>query len=573
MSFTDFNLQKDFIASIEAAGYQSPTPLQSQLIPLVAERKSALVLSQSVAGKTGAILIPAINYILANPDQEKRGARILVLTSRRDRVSQINYTIKRLSKDHTMRFGFIVSGRPYQTQMRLMRRPLDIMIATPGRLNDLMENKKADFSQLEMLIVDDFSSIYRKNLHGLIESILGQVGDNCPSLVFVNEDDESTEAAKSLFSKSVNIIVSDEKYDELNNDSENRPERHHPEKNNNTKKHPENQHPSSKQNKNTSADQKIDLPKDLMPQSVYVTDDYTHKIALMDHFLDEFSADSTVIYTSTSKVAKTLQDNLTNHGHSADIAHELSADEWAKGEFETLIISDQDKKPDFSKLPKGFDTHLIHFDLPFKTANFIKRLHNHENKRSEAAILIVDGRNYNELKQIEKTIGETLEQATVPGLEPLQPFVNKSKPQNRNNKNNAKKNQRNNTKSNAKNNNNRRKPQNTSQKNKSNANDKSKRQRKGPFGRLNGGVHRKQEGSNTSNNSGGKKRTGTNTNHKRRPKVKVGVSTRGTSAPTSDRAWQSDFSEPKERKTTSKRVVIRYKDKKRSLLSEKPDDE
>ncbi len=580
MSFTDFNLQKEFIASIEAAGYHSPTPLQSQLIPLVAERKSALVLSQSVAGKTGAILIPAINYILENPNQEKRGARILILTSRRDRVSQINYTIKRLSKEHTMRFGFIVSGRPYQTQMRLMRRPLDIMIATPGRLNDLMENKKADFSQLEMLIVDDFSSIYRKNLHGLVESILNQVSDSCPSLVFVNDGDESTTIAKSMFSTSVNIIVSDEKYDALNDNADDNTRTHSNKKQQQTSTNRSETHPTEHNKKNNKATQTkntnktdaaptIDLPKDLMPQDVYVTDDYTHKIALMDHFLDEFSADSTVIYTSTSKVATTLQDNLTNHGHSADIAHELSADELTKGAFETLIISDQDNKTDFNKLPKGFDTHLVHFDLPFKTVNFIKRLHNHDNKRSEAAVLIVDGRNYNELKQIEKIIGNTLEQANVPGLEPLQPFVNRSKPQNSNNhKNKTNSNNNSNTKNHSKNNN--------RNNNKNANNDKSKRQRKGPFGRLNGGVHRKQDSSNNNaqNNNGGKRRAGTNNNQKRRPKVKIGVSSRGTSAPpTSDRAWQSDFAEPKERQATSKKVVIRYKDKKRSLLSDKPDDE
>ena len=589
LSFTDFNLQKEFIASIEAAGYQSATPLQSLLIPLVAERKSALVLSQSVAGKTGAILIPAINYILENPNQEKRGARILILTSRRDRVSQINYTIKRLSKEHTMRFGFIVSGRPYQTQMRLMRRPLDIMIATPGRLNDLMENKKADFSKLEMLIVDDFSSIYRKNLHGLVGSILNQVSNDCPSLVFVNDDDESTAEAKSMFPQSINIIVNDEKYDELNNSSSTQQSEHaQPEQQHSSAEGSGNQSPNqvdnidkvAKNHKNTQtrntnkadSSPKIDLPKDLMAQDVYVTDDYTHKIALMDHFLDEFSTDSTVIYTSTSKVAKTLQDNLTNHGHSADIAHELSEDELAKGSFETLIISDQDKKPDFSKLAKGFDTHLVHFDLPFKTVNFIKRLHNHENKRDEAAILIVDSQNYNTLKQIEKIIGSTLEQATVPGLEPLLPFVNKSKPQNRNGNGNNNKNTKNNAK-----NKNRKKPQNTSQRKKGSNNDKSKRQRKGPFGRLNGGVHRKQDSNNNgggSSNTGGRKRSGTNNNQNRRPKVKVGVSSRGTSAPaTSDRAWQSDFAEPKERQATSKKVVIRYKDKKRSLVPEKPDDE
>ena len=118
MSFSNFDLQKDFINSIEEAGYTEPTPLQEELIPLVAEKKNILIWTQSASGKTGSFLIPAMNYILENPNPEKRGARVLILTSRRDRVSQINYTIKRLSTNHTMRFGFVVSGRPYQPKFR-----------------------------------------------------------------------------------------------------------------------------------------------------------------------------------------------------------------------------------------------------------------------------------------------------------------------------------------------------------------------------------------------------------------------------------------------------------------------
>lgn len=573
LSFTDFNLHKDFITSIKEAGYQSPTPLQSQLIPLVAEGKSALVLSQSAAGKTGAFLIPAINYILENPDQEKRGARILILTSRRDRVSQINYTIKRLSRDHNMRFGFIVSGRPYQTQMRLMRRPLDIMIATPGRLNDLMENKKADFSQLEILIIDDLSSIYQKNLQGLVESILKQVNENCLSFVFVNNNDEATDLAKSLFPDSTNILIDEDDRETDSNELKSLPA-------DANKQKPS--HQTSNSNKQTHTPKEEDsrpnlldsLPKELMTQHVYVTDDYTHKIALMDHFLDEFSGEPSVIYTSTDKVAKTLQENLTNHGHAAELLNDLSTEELSGGNIDTLIISDQDKNTKPSGLPSGYDNHLIHFDLPFKTINYIKRLGNHDQNRETAAILIVDGRNYSELKQIEKTLGATQEQHKVPGLEPLLPFVNKSKPKPSNrkpqNRNNAGKNQ--NTKNrNETNKNQQRKSSNN------NSDNKTKRQRKGPFGRLNGGVHRKQSG--TSNESGapnknsGRKRSGPQNNNQHKRKPKIGVSSRGTSAPTSDRAWQSDFAEPKERQVQSKRVVIRYKDKKRSLLSEKTDDE
>ncbi len=569
MSFTDFNLQKDFITSIEAAGYQSPTPLQAQLIPLIEEHKSALVLSQSAAGKTGAFLIPAINYILKNPAPEKRGARILILTSRRDRVSQINYTIKRLSRDHTMRFGFIVSGRPYQTQMRLMRRPLDIMIATPGRLNDLMENKKADFSQLEMLIIDDFSSIYQKNLHGLIEKILKQAKQDIPSLTFVNnENDEIINFAHDIFPNATTIPV-DENIDSDDNDLN---ETYGTDKT--TRKSPMTKNRAPKETP------PIIDPESLMPQMVHVADDYTHKIALMDHLLDEFEGGFTIIYTSTPKVAKTLQENLTNHGHTAELLHDLSTDELTEEDLNTLIICDQDDENKIKKLADHSSTHLIHFDLPYKTPNFIKRLGNHDHHREDAAILIVDGRNYNELKQIEKSIGTTLKQVTVPGLEPLLPFVNKSKPQNRT---------QNKSRPNTKQKNTRNQPRKTSTRSKNNKNtnsddNKSRRQRKGPFGRLNGGVHRKQS-DNDKQNTRPKNKNKSNTKNKNTKPQKrnnnyqnkknhrqIGLSPRGTNAPTSDRAWQSDFAEPKERKAPTKRVVIRYKDKKRLLPENANDD-
>lgn len=536
MSFSDFKLKKEFITSIEAAGYQTPTPLQSQLIPLVADRKSALIWTQSASGKTGAFLIPAMNYILENPDPDKRGARILILTSRRDRVSQINYTIKRLSNDHIMRFGFIVSGRPYQTQMRLMRRPLDIMIATPGRLNDLMNNGKADFSGLEMLIIDDLTSIYQKNLHGLIEQIIGQANEECSSLAFVRDDRDVTPYAKALFPKAVQI--------EIEEADDNETEQANPTQKARNKSKPE----TPERNKII----KIDIP-----QKVHIADDYTHKIAMMDHLLDEFAGESTIIYTSTNKAAKTLQDNLGNHGHAAEMAQELSEDEINQSDI--LIFSDQANIHLSKDVIAQNDSHTIHFDLPRKTENYLQRLSNHSESREDPLLLMIDGYNYNELKHLEKTIGLELEQITVPGLEPLKPFVNQSKGKPNNNqkrKPNNNSQQKTQNRANTKSRNTKQKPRNKSNQNSQNSqssnrsnsnsgsNTNTRRQRKGPFGRLNGGANRKK-GANT-----------------------IGVSRRGTDAPaTSDRAWQSDFAEPQERKAESKSVTIRYS-RKRSIVND-----
>ena len=566
MSFSNFNLQKDFINSIEEAGYVSPTPLQSELIPLVEDKKSALIWTQSASGKTGAFLIPAMNYILENPNPEKRGARILILTSRRDRVSQINYTIKRLSANHTMRFGFVVSGRPYQTQMRLMRRPLDIMIATPGRLNDLMNNGKADFSQLEMLIVDDLTSIYKKNLHGLVEKILEQAGPTCSSMAFVHDDDHVTDYAKKLFSDSIQLNF-DGELDEASA-SEPMPSKKQ-QSADKTQNKPATEKSTPKREPRVT---KVDI-NDLMPQKVHVADDYTHKIAMMDHLMDEFAGEKTVIYTSTNKAAKTLLENLSNHGHAAELLQDLTPEEM--NTCDILIYSDQDKANLTEELTSANDLNIIHFDLPRRTDQYLKRLGNHSNIKDKESLLMVDGYNFNELKHLEKTFGTSLDQITVPGLEPLNPFVNQSKrqpsskpqgqraksnqrkPKNTNNRNRNNKRNAANNKKNTSNNN-----QNKNSTDKKNTGGKQNtRQRKGPFGRSAGGT-----------NNRNKNQTGRNKNQTGRNKT-IGVSKRGTQAPNGEKSWQSDFAEPKERKAESKSVVIRHKQSKRSLVVEKPEND
>ncbi len=505
LSFSELKLQEDFVASIEEAGYQSPTELQSQLIPLIANREDVLIWSQTAAGKTGAFLIPAINYILANPVEEKRGARILILTSRRDRVSQINYTLKRLTHNHNMRFGFVVSGRPYQPQMRLMRRPLDLMIATPGRLNDLIDNNKADFSKLEMLIVDDLTTIYHKNMQNLLNKILNQTGENCPTIAFIRDDKEVTPYIRTLFPDAKEIKITEETLPKP-------PRKKKERKQKQAEKKPANKkHPTKIA---TTQHKKIQIPD--TPHIVHVADDYTHKIALMDHLLDEFSGEPTIIHTSTQKSAEKLLDNLANHGHMAELAKNLSEEEMTSPDNATLIISDQCRV----NPPESCSQHLLHFELPYKIDKYQERLKKHNSNRNEPAIVLADGRDYNTLKTIEKALGNPIEQQVVPGLEPLKPFVSQ-RPNNKNNNSTKKNNNRQ-----GQNKNPRKKPQSNTK----------KRLRKGPHGRLDGGAQRKRK------------------NPRITKKVK------------SD-DWQSDFAEPKERTTKpAKRVVIRYKDSKRSLL-------
>ncbi|UJS26188.1 DEAD/DEAH box helicase [Thiothrix winogradskyi] len=370
MSFSELGLHPEFAAKIEAAGYENPTDLQKQLIPLIAHNKSVIVWTQSASGKTGAFLIPAINYVLTNPIEDQRHARVLILTSRRDRVNQINYTIKRLMGDEQqIRSGFIVSGRPYQPQMRLLRRPLDLMIATPGRLNDLVDNNKADFSKLEMLVIDDLSAIYHKGLHGLVNKILSERTTACPVIAFVRPENDITGYARAVLAGAEELEVDDDRN-----------------------------------------------PLLLIPQVVHLADDYTHKIALMDHLLDEFSGEPTCIFTITTKVAKALAESLANHGHTAEVASDLPESERNGTSAPILIYADQDGlQPNLQG-----DEHIINFELPQKVEDYEARLQGLSPEREEAVIAVVLPRERDNLKQIETFLGDSIEQCTLPGLAPLE---------------------------------------------------------------------------------------------------------------------------------------------------------
>ena len=535
LSFSELDLNSSCLATLEQAGYKEPTELQRQLIPLIKAKKNVLVKSQSASGKTGAFLIPAINYILENPLENYHGARIMILTSRKDRVNQIKYTVKKLASSQEFRFGFIVSGRPYQPQMRLLRRPLDIMVATPGRLSDLSDNGKADFSQLEMLIVDDLASIYHKEFHGLIDKILSQRATEYPIVLFVRDDEDVVNYANSLIPDAIELEIEEDK------------------------------HPLTK-----------------IPQVLHLCDDYTHKIAIMDYLLDEYQGDSTLIYTASDKAASHLADNLANHGHSADLASQLSADEQSQSTI--LIVSDES----FSALSSYDFKHIVNFELAKSINTYSTRLENKGWEGRENAVISLLGIQEREsLKKIEELLGTQIDKENVPGLEPLNPFTTFKPDANSSGKSK---------------NNNEKKPQkrrNTGQfgkrrgseqrKNASSSNDDKtqRRTKKGRFGRLSGGIHRKREEASTNSKSpttlnGAKKPKQVGTQNKsttsikkktnrnkpnvnfRKPRDKWANESRGSAFPViknpEDVAAQKTIDESK--------VVVRFKGKKLSLKRE-----
>ncbi len=480
MSFVDLGLQESLAAGIAGAGYENPTELQEQLIPLMTQRKNVIVWSQSASGKTGAFLIPAIDYLFNHPLEEHQGSRVLILTSRRDRVNQITYTVKRLlgEEQQQLRTGFIVSGRPYQPQMRLLRRPLDLMIATPGRLNDLVDNNKADFSKIELLIIDDLTAIYKKGLSGLIDKVLAQKPEETPVVAFVRPDDEVTPYTQNLLPGAEEIKIEDEKSLLLQ-----------------------------------------------LPQVVHRSDDFAHKLALTEHILGTLKGKPTVIFTNSSKTAKTLADHLANDGYNADSTHLLDSEERNLEACPILITPD-----DEGFIPEmDNDVPVIHFEIPENTETYLGRLQPLLNpeKHHGSVFLLPSHAEYDHLKKLEEFLGEKLDCRNIAGLEPKQ---------NSRAKKAGGKQQKH-------------KPGGTQANQGKKAGgrsvaDKQQRSRKGPFGRSNNGTQQRKGGGRT--NAPGQSGGGN---------YEIG-------------GWENRENQGYATKKpgSEKKVVIRYKEKKRRTL-------
>ena len=138
MSFELLNLDNAILRAIEESGYTTPTAIQAQAIPVITEGHDLMASAQTGTGKTAAFMLPALNLLATPHALKSRGPRILVLVPTRELAAQVNEATRKYGKFIRARTVSIVGGMPYPLQNKLLSQPLDILVATPGRLLDHM---------------------------------------------------------------------------------------------------------------------------------------------------------------------------------------------------------------------------------------------------------------------------------------------------------------------------------------------------------------------------------------------------------------------------------------------------
>lgn len=157
MSFENLNLIEPILKALKTEGYTTPTPIQAQAIPLILKRKDLLGCAQTGTGKTAAFAIPIIQLLAQDktPLQGKRIIRSLILTPTRELAIQIGESFANYGRNTNLKYKVIFGGVNQHSQVESLRSGIDVLIATPGRLLDLMNQRHVDISKIQFFVLDE----------------------------------------------------------------------------------------------------------------------------------------------------------------------------------------------------------------------------------------------------------------------------------------------------------------------------------------------------------------------------------------------------------------------------------
>ena len=157
MSFKDLNLNKPILRAIAEAGYNEPTLVQEKTIPLVLNKKDVITTAQTGTGKTAAFALPIIQLLFDKQDAPKKGKKIkaLIISPTRELAIQIGQNFKTYSKSTNLSTTVIYGGIAIEPQIKILKKGIDILVATPGRLLDLHKQDFINLDYIEILVLDE----------------------------------------------------------------------------------------------------------------------------------------------------------------------------------------------------------------------------------------------------------------------------------------------------------------------------------------------------------------------------------------------------------------------------------
>jgi superfamily II DNA/RNA helicase len=377
MSFVSLNLDPSILKALTAAGYTAATPVQEKAVPEALAGHDLMCSAPTGTGKTAAFVLPALQRLL-QPAKPGRGPRVLVLTPTRELALQVTTAVEKYSKFMPrVRTGTVLGGMPYPKQRRLLEMPLDILVATPGRLIDFIDQGKVDFSRLELLVLDEADRMLDMGFIKPVEKISAATPAGRQTLLFsATLDGGIANLAKRLLRNPKLIEIAAQKQ-----------------------------------------------RNDNIEQRLHHVDDGSHKHRLLDHLLRDVDMTQAIVFTATKHGADRLSASLNEKGHASAALHgnmnqsqrNRTLARLRSGNVRVLVATDV--------AARGIDvasiTHVINYDLPKVAEDYVHRIgRTGRAGNSGIAISFAAPDEGHQLKQIERYTGHQIVKHVVEGMEP-----------------------------------------------------------------------------------------------------------------------------------------------------------
>jgi len=377
VNFADLGLAQPLLRAIEDAGYTTPTPIQAKAIPLVLQGGDLLAGAQTGTGKTAGFTLPILQLLTEKPVPVKPGRpRVLVLVPTRELAAQVEESVKTYGKYCKHSSMVMFGGVGINPQIDRLRKPVEILVATPGRLLDHVGQKTLDLSGIEILVLDEADRMLDMGFIRDIKKILALLPKVRQNLLFsATFSDEIKELAEGLLHNPGFVEVA---------------------------------------RRNTASE--------MVEQTVHLVHQ-SHKRDLMSHLIKANDWKQVLVFTRTKHGANRLAEKLVKdgipamaiHGNKSQSARTKALADFKAGSIPVLVATDIAARGlDIDQLPQ-----VVNFELPNVPEDYVHRIgRTGRAGASGAAVSLVDAEEIKLLKAIEKLIKREIPRVTVEGFTP-----------------------------------------------------------------------------------------------------------------------------------------------------------
>lgn len=382
MSFDSLGLSAEILNAVSDSGYTEPTPVQQEAIPLVLEGRDLMAGAQTGTGKTAGFTLPILEKLLARKsDKPNRPVRALIVVPTRELAAQVHESVVTYGRNLPLTSTVVFGGVNIRPQIAKLRRGVDILIATPGRLLDHVNQGNVKLGEVEVLVLDEADRMLDMGFIPDVKRIMKLVPENRQTLLF-----------SATFSKEIKVLANTF----LRN-------------------------PAQIQiaQQNTTAER--------IAQVVHLVDQ-KQKRELLSHMIGEGNWNQVLIFTRTKHGANRLATQLEKdgiksaaiHGNKSQGARTRALADFKEGKVRALVATDIAARGlDIDQLP-----HVVNFELPHKPEDYVHRIGRTGRAGHEGeALSLVCREETKLLRDIERLLDKKLTQKTTEGYEPTEPAL------------------------------------------------------------------------------------------------------------------------------------------------------